>query len=128
MPIKKYEKLLSKSNEQSTTKKPQSYLNEVNVQKSKEKAPQIDTDIAGDVFSELEAELQQEILARSDQVPDEVKEVLKELNAPYTMGLENLKVELGVKSNDATKTGVEDLISELHGMGDFENLDDDEQQ
>ena len=127
VPNKKYEKPLSKSNEQSTTKKPQSYLNEVNVQKSKEKAPQIDIDIAGDVFSELEAELQG-LLDRSDQVPDEVKEVLKELNAPYTMGLENLEVELGIKSNDATKTGVGDLISELHGMGDFENLDDEEQQ
>lgn len=128
VPTKKHEKPLSKSNEQATTKKPQSYLNEVNVQKSKEKAPQIDIDIAGDVFSELEAELQQELLARSDQVPDEVKEVLKELNAPYTMGLENLEVELGVKTNDASKAGVGDLISELHGMGDFENLDDEAQQ
>ena len=66
-------------------------------------------------------------MARSDQVPDEVKEVLKELNAPYTMGLENLEVELGVKSNDSTKAGVGDLISELHGMGDFENLGDEMQ-
>ena len=127
VPTKKYEKPVSKGNEQSTTKKPQSYLNEVNIQKSKEKAPQIEIDIAGDVFSELEAELQQELLARSDQVPDEVKEVLKELNAPYTMGLENLEVELGVKSNDSTKAGVGDLISELHGMGDFENLGDEMQ-
>ena len=121
VPAKKYEKKpASKSNEQSS-KKPQLFLNEVNLEKSKEKAQQIDIDIAGDVFSELEEQLQQELLARSDQVPDEVKEVLKELNAPYTMGLENIEAELGVKSGDS-EGDVGDLISELHGMGDFENL------
>ena len=126
VPAKKYEKKPPiKSNEQ-TSKKPQSFLNEVNLEKSKEKAQQIDIDIAGDVFSELEEQLQQELLARSDQVPDEVKEVLKELNAPYTMGLENIEAELGVKSGES-EGNVGDLISELHGMGDFENLGEEEE-
>lgn len=120
VPAKKHEQTsTTKSNEQ-LTKKPQSFLNEVNLEKNKEKTQQIDIDIGDDVFSELEAQLQEEILARSDQVPDEVKEVLKELNAPYTMGLENIEAELGVKSDDS-KGNVGDLISELHGMGDFEN-------
>ena len=127
VPTKKSEKKPFTTNNEQSTKKPQSFLNEVNVQKSKEKAQQIDIDIAGDVFSELEAQLQQELLAGSDQVPDEVKEVLKELNAPYTMGLENIEVELGVKSDDS-HGNVGDLISELHGMGDFENLDDEEEE
>ena len=121
-PVPAKKKPPTKSNEQST-KKPQSFLNEVNVQKSKEKGQQIQIDIAGDVFSELEEQLQQELMARSDQVPDEVKEVLKELNAPYTMGLENLEADLGVKSGDSGGN-VGDLISELHGMGDFENLNE----
>lgn len=125
VPAKKYERKPTKSNEQSANK-PQSFLNEVNVEKSKEKAQQIDIDIAGDVFSELEAQLQLELSA--NQVPDEVKEVLKELNAPYTMGLENMEAELGVKS-DESKGDVGDLISELHGMGDNDDdLDEEVEQ
>ena len=127
VPAKKHEKKLSTENNEQSSKKPQSFLNQVNLEKSKERAQQIDIDIAGDVFSELEEQLQQELLARSDQVPDEVKEVLKELNAPYTMGLENIEAELGVKSGES-EGNVGDLISELHGMGDFENLGEEEEE
>ena len=100
--------------------------------KSTWRRPQkIDLDIAGDVFSELEAQLQQELSddappgKSADQVPDEVKEVLKELNAPYSMGLEDIESDLGMKSGDS-KDNVGDLISQL--QGDFDDMEGTQQE
>ena len=122
---KKYERKPFRTNDQSP-KKPESFLNEVNMEKNKTSPQKIDLDIAGDVFSELEAQLQQELSddappgKSADQVPDEVKEVLKELNAPYSMGLEDIESDLGMKSGDS-KDNVGDLISQL--QGDFDDME-----
>ena len=113
-----------RTNEQSP-KKPESFLNDVNVEKNRTTSQKIDLDIAGDVFSELEAQLQQELSddappgKSAHQVPDEVKEVLKELNAPYSLGLEDMESDLGIKSEDS-KDNVGDLISQLQGDFDAE--------
>ena len=121
---KKYERKPIRTNEQSP-EKPESFLNEVNMEKNKTSTQKIDLDIAGDVFSELEAQLQQELSddappgKSADQVPDEVKQVLKELNAPYSMGLEDIEADLGIESEDS-KDNVGDLISQL--QGDFDEV------
>jgi len=127
---KKYERKPVRTNEQSP-KKPESFLNEANMEKNKTSPQKIDLDIAGDVFSELEAQLQLELSddappgKSADQVPDEVKEVLKELNAPYSMGLEDIESDLGMKSEDS-KDNVGDLISQL--QGDFEGTQQEENE
>ena len=129
---KKYERKPVRTNEQSP-KKPESFLNEVNMEKNKTSPQKIDLDIASDVFSELEAQLQQELSddappgKSADQVPDEVKEVLKELNAPYSMGLEDIESDLGMKSGDS-KDNVGDLIYLSYVQGNFDDMEGTQQE